>query len=409
MPAPPKQVAIIGGGPAGLFAAEYLSAAGFGVTVYDRKPSIGRKFLMAGRGGLNLTHSEDIEKFIARYGAAADWLAPSIHAFTPAMLREWSDLLGEETFVGSSGRVFPKSFKASPLLRAWQARLVRQGVTFNLSREWRGWENGALVFENAHGTREQAKPDAVLLALGGASWPRLGSDGGWVNILRAEKIDIAELAPANCGFTVAWSEIFRARHAGQPLKSAVLSLNGIPAPGEAMLTERGIEGGAVYALSSRLRDEVAKNGHAVLTLDMKPGMTAETLADKLAAPRRGQSFANTLRKEAGLGPAAIGVLNENRDAKNLSPTELATLIKHYPLTIGAPFPIDRAISSAGGVTRAAVDDHFMLAAKPGVFVAGEMLDWEAPTGGYLLQACFATGRRAAAGIESWLRKAPAEA
>ena len=400
-----QEAAVIGGGPAGLMAAEVLSKAGIAVTVYERKPSLGRKFLMAGRGGLNLTHSEPLEAFLARYGAAETRLAPVIKAFPPDALRAWCEGLGQPTFIGSSGRVFPKSFKASPLLRAWQLRLGEQGVLFNMQRSWQGWDaTGKLVFTNAHGTTETTSPDATLLALGGASWPRLGSDGAWAKLLEAENVALSPLRPSNCGFAVAWSEIFRQKFAGTPLKPVTLSFNGQQVRGEMMMTQNGIEGGAVYALSSVLREHIAANGNALLSLDLKPGVAEAELAEQLDEPRRGKSLSNFLRKQTGLSPVAISLIQEDQTAKNMNGRDLAALVKAFPLTLTASFSLDRAISSAGGIRFDALDDGYMLKAKPGVFAAGEMLDWEAPTGGYLLQATFSTAVRAAEGILSYLRK-----
>lgn len=397
-------VAVIGGGPAGLIAAEKLAEAGISVTVYDRKPSLARKFLMAGRGGLNLTHSEDMPAFMARYGSAEQHLASYINAFTPTALRQWCEGLGEPVFVGSSGRVFPKSMKASPLLRAWQLRLAKLGVEFHLQRDWRGWnDHGALTFNDAYGVEETVTPDATLLALGGASWPRLGSDGSWTKYLADKKITVSPLRPSNCGFTVQWSDIFRTKYAGQPVKPVALSFAGQRVAGEAMLTDKGIEGGAIYALSSALREAIDKDGSARLQIDLKPGLEQPELANRLAESRRGRSLSNFLRQEAALSPAAIGLLQENQSAKNLPPDALAALIKSFPLTLTSTFDIDRAISSAGGIAWEEVDENLMLRQQKGVFAAGEMLDWEAPTGGYLLQACFSTGIAAAQGILLFLK------
>lgn len=397
-------VAVIGGGPAGLIAAEKLAEAGISVTVYDRKPSLARKFLMAGRGGLNLTHSEDLAAFLSRYGTAEKHLAPYICTFTPTALRNWCEGLGEPVFVGSSGRVFPKSMKASPLLRAWQQRLAKLGVEFRLQYDWRGWDsNGALVFSNPDGVTKTVTPDATMLALGGASWPRLGSDGSWVKHLAGRKISVNPLRPSNCGFTVPWSDVFRAKYAGQPVKPVALSFDGQRVAGEAMLTDKGIEGGAVYALSATLREAIAKNGSAQLHIDLKPGLEQPELANRLAESRRGRSLSNFLRQEAALSPAAIGLLQENQSAKNLTSGALAALIKSFPVNLTGTFDIDRAISSAGGIAWEDVDENLMLRRLPAVFAAGEMLDWEAPTGGYLLQACFSTGIAAAQGILLFLK------
>ncbi|HYD18596.1 MAG TPA: TIGR03862 family flavoprotein [Patescibacteria group bacterium] len=392
-----KTVAVIGGGPAGLIAAEVLAQGGATVLVYDRKPSLARKFLMAGRGGLNLTHSEDLDTFIARYGAAAPRLAPYIRDFPPQALRDWSAALGEETFVGSSGRVFPQSFKASPLLRAWQSRLIALGVRFRLQHDWRGFaDDGALVFAKNNETPETVTADATLLALGGASWPRLGADGGWVGYL--PEIKTNPFQPSNCGFTVAWSDIFRNKFAGQPLKPVTLRFGGQQIAGEAMLTATGIEGGATYALSAALREAIAASGSAELIIDLKPGVTEPALAERLQAPRRGRTLANFLRQEINLAPPAIGLMQEDRQVNHFAPAALAQRIKSCSVTLTGIAGIERAISSAGGIDWEELDDNLMLRRKPGVFAAGEMIDWEAPTGGYLLQACFATGVAAAKGI-----------
>ncbi len=400
-------VAVIGGGPAGLMAAEVLASAGVGVTVYDRMPSPGRKFLMAGRGGLNLTHSEALETFVTRYGAAAERLSPVLTSFPPSALRAWCEGLGLPTFVGSSGRVFPEGMKASPLLRAWLKRLEEKGVRLVTRRRWLGWnDDGALLFADPEGQTERVTPTATLLALGGGSWPRLGSDGGWVEILARHGIPVAPLRPANCGFQVAWSEVFRQRFAGQPLKPVTLSFGGRDVRGEAMVTAEGIEGGAVYALSAALREAIATQGTAVLAVDLRPGLSREELAQRLQTPRSSQSLTNYLRKAGGLSPLAIGLLREAMPVEWLSsatPDELAMLIKAVPLRLTATCGLARAISSAGGISLAALDAHFMLRDKPGVFAAGEMLDWEAPTGGYLLQGTFSTAVAAAQGVLDWLR------
>lgn len=397
-----KTVAIIGGGPAGLMAAEILSRDGYVVTVYDRMATMGRKFLMAGRGGLNLTHSEPVDDLLSRYGPARPFLTPAITAFPPAALIAWCENLGEQTFIGTSGRVFPKSFKASPLLRAWLRRLAAQGVTFAPGHDWRGWDDsGALVFANG----ASVKADAALLALGGASWPKLGSNGAWLSYL-PPAVPVAALRPANCGLIVPWSDIFRTRFAGQPLKSISAAYDGVSVPGEMMVTSTGLEGTPAYTLSSRIREDLAAGKSVTLTLDLRPNVSAADLLNKLSVPRKRQSLSTFLQKSTGLAPVAIGLVQELAHAGGIgeSPRELATLLKALPLRVTTTAGLDRAISSAGGIVWGAVDDRFMLKALPGVFVAGEMLDWEAPTGGYLLQACFSTGSAAAAGIRSFLGK-----
>jgi uncharacterized flavoprotein (TIGR03862 family) len=395
----PRTVAVVGGGPAGLMAAEVLSVAGVAVTVYERMPSVGRKFLMAGRGGLNLTHSEELEAFLGRYGAAQPTLRPLLEAFTPAALVAWAEGLGQETHVGSSGRVFPKSHKASPLLRAWLARLRAQGVEVLTRHEWLGWDaDGALRFRTPQG-EVVARPDAVILALGGASWPKLGSTGGWADILAKDELEVTPLRPANVGFDVAWSEVFRERFHGQPLKNIGVSFEGGAARGDAMVTREGIEGGAIYALSAALRDGVAAAGSALLEIDLRPDQSVGQLTARLAVPRGGQSMTNYLRKAAHLSPVEINLLREAHGVElALTAGGLARAIKAAPIRLTGAGPIDRAISTAGGVAFSGLDDDLMLRARPGVFVAGEMLDWEAPTGGYLLQACFATGVAAAKGV-----------
>jgi len=383
-------VAVIGAGPAGLMAAEVLSAGGAEVTVYDRMPSVGRKFLMAGRGGLNLTHSEPFETFAGRYGAAAAGLRPMLDAFAPPALTAWANALGQETFTGSSGRVFPKAMKASPLLRAWLARLNERGVRFRLRHEWRGWTaSGALEFRTPDGN-ETVEPYATILALGGASWPRLGSDGGWADILSSKGVAIAPLRPANCGVCVAWSFLFRQRFAGEPIKNIALRYSDHSARGDAVATKYGLEGGVVYALSSVLRDAIAAHGTAIVHIDLRPDMPLEQLAKRLDRPRGKETLSNFLRKAAKLSPLEINLLREAGEIPADAPA-LAARIKALPLTLTATQGLARAISTAGGVTFDSIDENLMLKALPGVYVVGEMLDWEAPTGGYLLQACFATG------------------
>ena len=386
-------VAVIGGGPAGLIAAETLSAAGCAVAVYERMPTFGRKLLMAGRGGLNLTHSESFERFVPRYGAAAARLEPYLQAFPPQALIAWAAGLGQETFIGSSGRVFPKAMKASPQLRAWLQRLGDQGVQLETRAEWLGFDDvGALVFQG----RPAARADAVVLALGGASWPRRGSTGAWAEVLQARGVAVEPFRPANCGFVVAWSEAFRTRFAGTPLKRLGLSFEGRTVRGEAVITAHGVEGGGIYALSAALRNAIEGYGRAVLELDLRPDLSEAQLSSRLARPRDGQSLANVLRKAAGLAPVALNLIREAHNGA--VPQDLAHAIKHVPLVLTGTRGLERAISSAGGIAWSEVDDDLMLKALPGVFVAGEMLDWEAPTGGYLLQACFATGVAAARGV-----------
>lgn len=397
----PKHIAIIGGGPAGLIAAERLSSRGYSVALYERMPTLGRKFLMAGRGGLNLTHSDDREAFGARYREASGWMAPWLEVFTPADLCEWAEGLGQPTFTGSSGRVFPKAMKASPLLRAWIARLEAQGVIFHMRHQWTGWGlNGELLFHTPDGDLVTDKPDAVLLALGGASWPKLGSDAGWVDALRIRDVEIEDFAPANCGVEVKWSEIMTSRFAGQPLKTISISLNGETVRGEAMISNYGLEGGAVYALSTPIRKALATGYPVTVTIDLRPNHKIADVAARISEAKKGQSLANTLRK-AGLSPAAIGLLRESGDLPT-DPAGLARRIKATPVTITGQRGLDRAISSSGGIAREGLDVGLMLKALPGVFVAGEMVDWEAPTGGYLLQGCFSTGIAAARGIETWM-------
>ena len=393
-----NSVAIIGAGPAGLMAADILSAREIAVTVYDRMPSAGRKFLMAGRGGLNLTHSEPFETFLTRYSAAAPRLEPILAAFPPKALIGWANALGQKTIVGSSGRIFPKAMKASPLLRALLARLTRQGVEFRMRHEWRGWtQNGELLFR-AGDKDVTAKADATILALGGASWPRLGSNGAWADILTKRGIAVAPLRPANCGFAVDWSAPFLA-FAGRPLKGIALSFAKLSVRGEAVITAYGIEGGGVYALSAALRDEIAIRGMAALAIDLRPDMSLADIAAKLSKSAHGQSVSNTLRKALHLSPVAVNLMREAHGVHLPNePGALARCVKSVPLKLTATAPVERAISSAGGIAFSELDDTLMLRKLPGVFAAGEMLDWEAPTGGYLLTACFATGVAAAKGV-----------
>ncbi|MGX7745219.1 NAD(P)/FAD-dependent oxidoreductase [Rhodopseudomonas parapalustris] len=399
--------AVIGAGPAGLMAAEQLARGGMRVTVFDGMGAPARKFLLAGRGGLNLTHSEALPDFLARYGAAQARLTPAIEAFPPDALRLWADELGQPTFVGTSGRVFPVAMKASPLLRAWLRRLDAQGVQLRLKHRWHGWdEQGRLLFDTPAGARSVAAR-ATILALGGASWPRLGSDGSWTSLLAAKGVAIAPLRPANCGFIAAWSALFADKYQGAPLKNVALAFGGRSVRGEAVITRDGLEGGAVYALSAPLRDAVLGGSEATLRVALRPDLDDDELAARLAKPRGKQSLSTWLRKAAGLPPPSIGLLQEAAHAGGvalgvLSPLELAALINGVPVRLTGVAPIARAISSAGGIALDEIDADFMLRRLPGVFAAGEMLDWEAPTGGYLLTACFATGSAAGRGAAKYL-------
>ena len=394
--------AVIGGGPAGLMAAETLADRGVRVVVFERMPSLARKLLMAGRGGLNITHNEDYTRFVARYGAALSHLKPALDAFTPADMRAWCEALGQPAFVGSSGRVFPQSMKASPLLRAWLRRLADKGVAVKLRHTFRGWDDaGCLVFENADGASVAVRAGVTVLALGGASWPRLGSDGGWTAALARHGVAIAPLRPANCGFEVGWSAHMREHLAGAPVKNVTLSACGHTARGEFTLSAYGIEGGVVYALSAPLRDAIEADGETLLHVDLRPDTPQDALQRKLAQPRGKASLSNHLRKRVNLSPAEIALLRET-GAPFDDPAALSAHIKALPLRLLRPRPLERAISTAGGVPFAEIDSHFMLTRMPGVFCAGEMLDWEAPTGGYLLQGCFATGKAAGAGAADWL-------
>ena len=389
---------MIGAGPAGLMAAEVLAEAGVSVTVYEQMPSVGRKLLMAGRGGLNLTHAEALPVLLSRYGPARGWLEPMIAGFPPDALTAWCHGLGQPTFVGSSGRVFPVAMKASPLLRACLRRLDGLGVVFRVRHRWTGWDAGGLLCFDASGETVRDRSDATILALGGASWSRLGSDAGWAAYLPGL---VAPFRPANCGFLVDWSPHFRERFAGRPLKRLAVRFGPDTVRGEAMVSETGIEGGVIYALSARLRDAIQAEGSATISVDLRPDLSQAVLEDRLGGPRRSQSLANTLRKQAGLAPEAIGLVQEALHTGS-DGDGLAGLIKALPVRLAGVGAIARAISSAGGVRMDAVDGSLMLRDYPGVFAAGEMLDWEAPTGGYLLQACFSTGVAAAKGALAWL-------
>lgn len=396
------QVAIIGGGPAGLIAADSLSAQGIKVTVFDRMPSVGRKFLMAGRGGLNLTHSEPADVFLSRYRDAEPRLRAAFEAFPPEALRSWCADLGIETFVGSSGRVFPRQMKASPLLRALLARLAANNVAIRTRWRWTGFgPQGELLFDTPEGGQSCPAPNAVLLATGGASWPRLGSDGLWTGATDAIGIGRTPFAPSNCGVRIDWSAHFAGRFQGVPLKRIALSIGDRTVRGEAMITESGLEGGGIYALSPDIRQALETQGAPVLTLDLRPDLETAALAARLARPRGKNSLSNHLRKSAGLAPAAVALLQEAGERPD-NAEALAARIKALPLPVAGLAGLERAISSAGGISWESIDGSYMLTGHPGIFVAGEMIDWDAPTGGYLLQACFATGLAAAHAIEAHL-------
>lgn len=381
-------------------AADVLSVAGLQVTVYERMPTAARKFLMAGRGGLNLTHSEPLDVFVTRYREARDIILPMIEQFSPTDLRVWCESLGQETYVGSSGRVFPRSMKASPVLRSWLARLRGQGVIVHYGWTWAGWRGDDLAFLDSGGKSQNVAADAVLLALGGASWPRLGADGSWQKILTDKGVSVSALRPSNCGFVVPWSPMFREKFAGQPLKTISLTIQGDSFQGEAIITRQGIEGGVVYAASALLRAEIERNGKAHIKIDLRPDVSLEQLRQRMQRPKGKDSLSNHLRKAGGLSPVAIGLVQEIlHQKKGVDP---AQLVKALPLTLTSTTGLERAISSAGGVSFSEVNQGLMLVNLPGVFVAGEMLDWEAPTGGYLLQATFSTAVRAAKGILSFL-------
>ncbi|MFI2753689.1 NAD(P)/FAD-dependent oxidoreductase [Cellulomonas sp. P22] len=397
---------VIGGGPAGLIAAETLARAGVAVTVYDRMPSVGRRFLLAGHGGLNITHSEARDRMLGRYGRSADRIAPMLDVFSPDDLRDWCAGLGEPTFVGSSGRVFPQAFRATPLMRAWLVRLAELGVRIETRQRWTGWTgDGGLHFTRTDGETVEVAPDVTLFALGGASWPRLGADGGWVDLFTDRGIAVTPLRAANVGVQVSWTDTFAERFAGKPLKNVALTVRGRDqsARGDAMVTRTGIEGGPIYAIGAAIRDALDADGECVLHVDLRPDLTVDQLTARLQN-RRPKDSGSTWLRRIGLDPVAIALLRESTGgALPVDATVMAELVKAVPAVVPATMPIDRAISTAGGVAWEEVDESLMVRRLPGTFVAGEMLDWEAPTGGYLLQASFSTGVVTARGAVAWLR------
>jgi hypothetical protein len=405
----PYSVAIIGGGPAGLMAAEVLCQGGIKVDLFDAMPSVGRKFLMAGKGGMNITHSEPLHAFAGHYGSREKNITPLLESFDPKALRAWIHTLGIETFVGSSGRVFPREMKAAPLLRAWLHRLREAGVSFHMRHRWLGWdEHKALRFATPD-AEKLIQADAVILALGGGSWAHLGSDGLWIPLLEQRGVSVAPLKPANCGFDTNWSEHFSTRFSGEPIKTVVLSYTDIAGiehrkQGEIMITAGGIEGGLIYALSAGLRDSIAENGNVQIYLDLLPGKDEQQVVNEIAHPRGSRSMSSHLQSRLGIKGVKAGLLRELVSAEAYAdPKRLGAAIKHLPLTLIAPRPLNEAISSAGGIVFEALDQQLMIRKLPGVFCAGEMLDWEAPTGGYLLTACFASGKAAGHGALNWLK------
>ncbi|WP_296949709.1 TIGR03862 family flavoprotein [uncultured Massilia sp.] len=405
-----RRAIVVGGGPAGLMAAEVLAAGGVAVDLYDAMPSVGRKFLLAGKGGMNITHAEPYADFVGRYGARRAEVGAWLAGFGPDAVRAWIHALGIETFVGTSGRVFPTDMKAAPLLRAWLHRLREAGVRLHMRHRWLGWRDGGLVFATPDGERVE-RADATVLALGGASWARLGSDGAWAPLLAQRGVDVAPLVPANCGFDADWSAHFAARHAGAPLATAALSLEDVDGrrwsrKGQFVVTATGIEGSLVYALAAPIRERIARDGQAMVHLDLLPDHDAGRVRDEVARPRGPRSLASHLQSRLGIKGVKSGLLHEclSKEA-HADPVRLARAIKALPLVLRRPRPIDEAISSAGGVRFEALDAAGMVKALPGVFVAGEMVDWEAPTGGYLLTACFAGARAAGQGALAWMGRA----
>jgi uncharacterized flavoprotein (TIGR03862 family) len=409
-PSHPQRVAVIGGGPAGLMAAEVLSAGGVQVDVYDAMPSVGRKFLLAGKGGMNITHSEPLPAFRGRYGAREAQVTRWLDAFDPQAVREWIHALGIETFVGTSGRVFPTDMKAAPLLRAWLHRLREAGVRFHMRHRWLGWQDGRLRIATPEG-EILVEAEATVLALGGASWARLGSDGAWVPLLQEKAVELAPLVPSNCGFDVDWSPHFREKHAGAPLTTVAIAWRGRDGfmdkrQGQFVVTQSGIEGSLVYALSAPLRDQIAQEGSATIWLDLLPDLDLARVAQEVARPRGSRSMSSHLQGRLGIKGVKAGLLHECLSKNDYAdPARLAKALKALPVVLTRPRPIDEAISSAGGVRfESLVEGSAMLRALPGVFVAGEMIDWEAPTGGYLLTACFGSGRAAGRDALAWLTR-----
>jgi uncharacterized flavoprotein (TIGR03862 family) len=409
-PSHPQRVAVIGGGPAGLMAAEVLSAGGVQVDVYDAMPSVGRKFLLAGKGGMNITHSEPLPAFRGRYGAREAQVTRWLDAFDPQAVREWIHALGIETFVGTSGRVFPTDMKAAPLLRAWLHRLREAGVRFHMRHRWLGWQDGRLRIATPEG-EILVEAEATVLALGGASWARLGSDGAWVPLLQEKAVELAPLVPSNCGFDVDWSPHFREKHAGAPLTTVAIAWRGRDGfmdkrQGQFVVTQSGIEGSLVYALSAPLRDQIAQEGSTTIWLDLLPDLDLARVAQEVARPRGSRSMSSHLQSRLGIKGVKAGLLHECLSKDDYAdPARLAKALKALPVVLTRPRPIDEAISSAGGVRfESLVEGSAMLRALPGVFVAGEMIDWEAPTGGYLLTACFGSGRAAGRDALAWLTR-----
>lgn len=405
---PPFHIAVIGGGPAGLMAAQAVADKGAKVELFDAMPSVGRKFLLAGRGGMNITHAQAYQAFVTCYGRQADQVKPALDQFGPQQVRDWVHSLGVQTFVGSSNRVFPTDMKAAPLLRAWLHRLREAGVQFHMRHRWTGWHDGQLAFTTPDGQR-LCQFDAVILALGGGSWARLGSDGAWVPLLQGQDVSVAPLMPANCGFDVDWSAHFSSRYAGEPLPTVAITARDADGllqrrQGQFVVTAGGVEGSLIYALSSALREQIAQEGSTTLWLDLAPDFSSERVFEEVTRPRGARSMSSHLQSRLGIKGVKSGLLRECLGAADFADeATLARAIKLLPVKLLRPRPIDEAISSAGGVVFDGIEGS-MLRAMPGVFVAGEMLDWEAPTGGYLLTACLAQGKAAGEQAVSWLEE-----